>query len=158
YLHSLEPAALLKLALPYLQEAGYATDAADQSWLLPLMALLGPSLTRLTDVVEQSRFFVTETVDFDDDAKAQVQLDSVPSVLGAVLGGLQDQSATTTDALKTLINEVTKEQGVKKGLVMKSMRAALMGALQGPDLIESWLILRQRGFDVARLKAAQALT
>jgi glutamyl-tRNA synthetase len=41
---------------------------------------------------------------------------------------------------------------------MKSLRAALMGALQGPDLMESWLILRQRQFDVPRLKEALALS
>ena len=158
YLHHLEPAALLELALPFLQEAGYGVDAAaDQGWLLPLMALLGPSLTRLTDVVEQSRFFFTETVPFADDAKAQVQLDGVPAVLQGVLDGLTESSPATLDDLKALVDNVTKAQGVKKGLVMKSMRAALMGALQGPDLMESWLILRQRGFDVARLQGALAL-
>ncbi|WP_017299396.1 glutamate--tRNA ligase [Nodosilinea nodulosa] len=158
YLHSMEPAALLKLAQPYLKNAGYALTDADHSWLLPLVALLGPSLTRLTDIVEQSRFFFTETVDFTDDAKAQVQLDGVAAVLEGVLTELTETSPVTTDDLKALVNNVTKAQGVKKGLVMKSMRAALMGALQGPDLMDSWLILRQRGFDVARLKGALALT
>ena len=158
YLHAMEPTALLELALPYLQAAGYAINAdADQSWLLPLVAMLGPSLTRLTDVVEQSRFFFTETVEFADDAKAQVQLDGVSAVLEGILAGLTERSPATIDDLKALVDEVTKAQGVKKGLVMKSMRAALMGALQGPDLMESWLILRQRGFDIPRVKGALAL-
>ncbi|PZO36355.1 MAG: glutamate--tRNA ligase [Shackletoniella antarctica] len=158
YLHAMEPTALLELALPYLQAAEYAINAdADQSWLLPLVAMLGPSLTRLTDVVEQSRFFFTETVEFADDAKAQVQLDGVSAVLEGILASLTERSPTTIDDLKALVDEVTKAQGVKKGLVMKSMRAALMGALQGPDLMESWLILRQRGFDIPRVKGALAL-
>ncbi len=157
YLHAMEPAPLLELALPYLQDA-YAIDAeADHSWLLLLVTLLGPSLTRLTDVVEQSRFFFTETVEFADDAKAQVQIDGVSAVLKGILTGLTENSPATLDELKALVDEVTKAQGVKKGLVMKSMRAALMGALQGPDLMESWLILRQRGFDVPRLEGAIAL-
>jgi glutamyl-tRNA synthetase len=157
YLHALEPAALLELAQPYLEEAGYTLTEADRSWLLPLMALLGPSLTRLTDVVEQSRFFFTETVPFADDAKAQVQLDGVAAVLAGILDGLTETAPATLDDLKALVDDVTKAQGVKKGLVMKSLRAALMGALQGPDLMESWLILRQRGFDAARLQGALAL-
>ena len=159
YLHAMEPATLLELALPYLQEAGYAVDAeADHRWLLPMVAMLAPSLTRLTDVVEQSRFFFTESVGFTDDAKAQVQLEGVSPVLEAVLDGLTAQSPATIDDLKALVNDVTKAQGVKKGLVMKSLRAALMGALQGPDLMESWLILRQRGFDIPRLKEALTLS
>ncbi len=158
YLHEMEPAALLDLVLPYFQEAGYAVDAdADRDWLLLLMALIGPSLTRLTDAVEQSRFFFTETLPFADDAKAQLQLEGVAPVIQGILDGLVSQNPTSLDDLKALVNEVTKAQGVKKGLVMKSMRAALMGALQGPDLLESWAILRQRGFDVARLKEALTL-
>lgn len=159
YLHAMEPAPLLEMVLPYLKEAGYAVDpAADEPWLLPLMAMIGPSLTRLTDAVEQCRFFVTETVAFADEAKAQVQLPGVAAVIQGVLTGLDaDAALDTVDDLKTLVDQVTKEQGVKKGLVMKSLRASLMGALQGPDLMESWLILHQRGFDQARLREALAL-
>ncbi|MGF1568847.1 MAG: glutamate--tRNA ligase [Nodosilinea sp.] len=159
YLHDLEPAALLDLVLPYLKDADYELDpVADETWLLPLMALLGPSLTRLTDAVEQSRFFVTPGVEFTDEAKAQVQLPGVAAVVQGVLAGLAtDPGPATIDDLKALVDQVTKDQGVKKGLVMKSLRAALMGALQGPDLMDSWLILRQRGFDQARLSAALSL-
>jgi glutamyl-tRNA synthetase len=31
---------------------------------------------------------------------------------------------------------VVKDEGVKKGLVMKSLRAALMGDMKGPDLMD----------------------
>jgi len=55
-----------------------------------------------------------------------------------------------------LINTVTKALGVKKGLIMRSLRAALMGDMQGPDLAESWVILHRRGFDQPRLEAAIA--
>lgn len=158
YLHEMAPAALLDLVLPYFQEASYTVDVdADRDWLLLLMALIGPSLTRLTDAVEQSRFFFTATLPFADEAKAQLQLEGVAAVIQGMVDGLISQNPASLDELKTLVNDVTKAQGVKKGLVMKSMRAALMGALQGPDLMESWAILRQRGFDVARLKEALAL-
>ena len=159
YLHAMAPEDLLELVMPYLKKAGYALDdAADRSWLLPLMTLIGPSLTRLPDAVDLSRFFVTETVDFSEDAKTQLQLEGVSDVIQAVMAGLTaGGSMDSAEALKSLVNQVTKAQGVKKGLVMKSLRAALMGALQGPDLLDSWLILRQRQFDVSRLTAAAEL-
>lgn len=160
YLHAMAPETLLDLVLPYFEAAGYPIDAqADRPWLLPLMALIGPSLTRLPDAVELSRFFVTETVEFTNEAKAQLQLEGVSDLIQGVIAGLMaDVSMETAEDLKALVNQVTKTHGVKKGLVMKSLRAALMGALQGPDLMESWLILRQRQFDVTRLKAAAALS
>jgi glutamyl-tRNA synthetase len=158
YLHAMAPEDLLGLVLPYLHDQGYAIDLeSDRPWLLPLMALIGPSLTRLPDAVELSRFFVTATVEFDEAAAKQLKLEGVPEVLQAVLDGVATDNPDSIDALKALVNQVTKAQGVKKGLVMKSLRAALMGALQGPDLMESWLILRQRQFDQARLQAALAL-
>jgi len=160
YLHAMPPQELLNLTVPYLKEAGYEVDAeADRSWLLPLMALIGPSLTRLPDAVDLSRFFVTESIEFDDDAKAQLQIEGVSDLIQAVIAGLTaDVSMDSVEELKSLVNQVTKTQGVKKGLVMKSLRAALMGALKGPDLMDSWLILRQRQFDINRLKAAAAIT
>jgi glutamyl-tRNA synthetase len=51
---------------------------------------------------------------------------------------------------------VTTEKKVKKGLVMRSLRAALTGDVHGPDLIESWVLLHQQGIDKTRLQ--QALT
>ncbi len=160
YLHEMPPTALLELVLPYLQGAGYPIDPeADQTWLLPLMTLIGPSLTRLTDAVEQSRFFVAKSVGFDEAATAQLQLDGVAELIQGILDGLTTATTPSTlEDLKALVDDVTKAQGVKKGLVMKSLRAALMGALQGPDLMESWLILRQRQFDIPRLQEAAALS
>lgn len=61
----------------------------------------------------------------------------------------------TVDSAKALIDSVTKAQGVKKGVTMRSLRAALMGSLQGPDLVQSWVLLNQRGWDRDRLAAAQ---
>ena len=55
---------------------------------------------------------------------------------------------------QALIQQVVQVQGLKKGLVMKTMRAALTGELQGPDLLESWLLLNQRKVDLKRLEQA----
>ncbi|MFL0735839.1 MAG: glutamate--tRNA ligase, partial [Prochlorococcus sp.] len=42
--------------------------------------------------------------------------------------------------------------GVKKGVVMKSLRAALLGRLQGPDLITTWGLLARIREDLNRLR------
>jgi glutamyl-tRNA synthetase len=159
YLHDLEPAALLEWVQPQLQGAGYGPyGEADRPWLLDLMALVGPSLTRLTDALAQSQVLLTASLDYQADAQAQLQQAGVGPVLEAILAGLTSPPPPASLAdLKHLVDEVVRGQGVKKGLVMKSLRAALMGTLQGPDLIESWWILRQRQVDVARLQGALAL-
>ena len=52
------------------------------------------------------------------------------------------------------IKQVIKEKNINKGLVMQALRAALTGDMHSPDLIQSWQILHQRGFDKPRLQQA----
>ena len=51
---------------------------------------------------------------------------------------------------------MTKSQQVKRGLVMRSLRAGLTGELHGPDLNQSWLLLHQLGLDKKRLQQTLA--
>ena len=48
--------------------------------------------------------------------------------------------------------EAAKAAGVKKGVMMKSLRAALLGRLQGPDLITTWSLLARIEQDLPRLR------
>ncbi|MEM6254625.1 MAG: glutamate--tRNA ligase [Cyanobacteria bacterium P01_D01_bin.156] len=159
YLHKTSSEELLDMMVPYLKEAGYDFDlTSDREWLLKLAALAGPSLTRLKDCVELSRFFFTPTMDFAEAAVEQLKKEGVADAMQAVLEALKEQGnlVEPTDA-KGLINKVAKALGVKKGLIMRSLRAALMGDMQGPDLAESWVILNHRGFDQGRLAAAVSI-
>ncbi|NEP61958.1 MAG: glutamate--tRNA ligase [Symploca sp. SIO2G7] len=159
YLHAKSPEELLELMTPYLVAAEYVFDqAVDRDWLIKLAVLIGPSLTRLQDCVDLSRFFFTPMMDYTHAAAEQLKKEGVVDTMQMVLNSLKfhDGLHKASDA-KDLINQVTKSLGVKKGLVMRSLRAALMGDMQGPDLVDSWLILHQRGFDQGRLEAAITL-
>ncbi|NEQ31773.1 MAG: glutamate--tRNA ligase [Leptolyngbya sp. SIO4C5] len=156
YLHEVPPGALLDKIAPYWQAVGYAfDDQADRDWLEAIAALIGPSLTRLPDAVDLGHFYFSETLPFSEAAQKQLQQDGVAPLLQAVLAALQASMPLQSGSdAKNLINQVTKAEGMKKGLVMRSLRAALMADMQGPDLVDSWLILHQRGFDQPRLQAA----
>jgi len=154
YLRQLPLETLLENLIPYWQAAGYDFDAAgDRPWLLQLTELIAPSLNRLTDAIEAARLLFGPDLHPDAKGLAQLQLDGVAEILQAVLEALPTGNFSESDA-KNLVDSVTKVQGVKKGLVMKSLRAGLMGELQGPDLIQSWLLLHQRDWDRTRLQQA----
>lgn len=159
YLHATLAPELVELLIPYWQAAGYGVDLeGDRPWLEQLTALIAPSLKRLTDAPTESRLLLTESVEFTEAAIAQLQLEGVKAIIEAMVEAIAQaiasQSVLDENSAKTLINQITKTQGVKKGLVMKSLRAALMGDLQGPDLIQSWLLLHQKGWDSIRLHQA----
>jgi glutamyl-tRNA synthetase len=156
YLHNMPVAQLTDLLIPFWQAAGYEFDpTGDRTWLEQLASLVGPSLTRLTDAVEMSRLFFTQALEYSEDASTQLQHQESTAVLQGMLTGL-DTEQLTEASIQDIVKTVTKEQNVKKGVVMRSLRAALMGDMHGPDLIQSWLILHQLGQDKRRLQQAIA--
>ena len=158
YLHNMPVAELTDLLIPGWKAAGYEFDPVkERPWLEQLTSLIGPSLTRLTDAVEMSRLFFTESVDYSEEAIAQLQQEGSSRGIEAILKILDSEQLTETIA-QEMIKQVIKEQNLKKGLVMRSLRAALTGELHGPDLIQSWLILHQLGFDRLRLQQANAVS
>ncbi|NBD33690.1 MAG: glutamate--tRNA ligase [Cyanobacteria bacterium] len=155
YIHKMEPVRLLEMLVPFWEEAGYKIDLENsRPWLEQVTALIAPSLTRLTDAVEQTQVFFKDSIELNADAQAQMQQDGVKAVITSVCEGVKQQNQLTEEDAKQLIKQVTKEHGVKKGLVMKSLRAALTGDVKGHDLMQSWLLLNQKGIDQPRLEAA----
>jgi len=157
YLHAIPADKLVDLLIPYWQAAGYAFDPdRDRAWLEQLTQIITPSLVRLPDAVEESRLLFGDSISVNEKALAHLQKEGVTEILQAVVAAIAEGSDFSEDEAKTMIKQVTKEKGVKKGLVMKSLRAGLTGELQGPDLIQSWVLLHQQGWDKLRLQQAIA--
>ena len=154
-LHALPVSELLPLLVPYWQEAGYQFDLeTDREWLEAIAATIGPSLSVLSEAVEMSRPMMSEAIELAGKAKDQLELDGVTAVLTHVIQQAEAAERFDAEVAQQIINTVTAELNVKKGLVMKSLRAALTGELSGPDLIQSWVVLHQRGLALGRLQAA----
>ena len=152
YLHKMPVSQLTDLLVPYWQKAGYEFDSeADRPWLEQIAALIGPSLVRLTDAVGMCKLFFSPTVEYEEEAIAQLQQTGAASALQAVLEALESHSTLTSAEAQKITKKLSKEKNLNKGLIMRSLRAGLTGAMHGPDLIESWVILHQRGTAKTRL-------
>lgn len=153
YIHQMPVVELTDLLIPYWQEAGYQFNLeSDRLWLEQLTALIGPSLTRLKDAIDQAKLFFAPTIEADSEAKAQLQQEGAITVLQAICEQVDFDQPLTADRAQEIIKVVTKETKLKKGLIMRSLRAALTGAVHGPDLIESWVLLHQKGVDRIRFE------
>ncbi|BAZ82523.1 glutamate--tRNA ligase [Sphaerospermopsis kisseleviana CS-549] len=157
YIHNMPVDKLIDLLIPFWEEAGYTfTSGRERPWLEQLVSLIAASLTRLVDAVPMSKVFFTDGVEFSEEGSQQLQQEGVKPVLQAIVTTLENQPEFSADTAQSIIKQVVKEQGVKKGLVMRSLRAALTGDVHGPDLIQSWLLLNQIGLDKQRLSYALA--
>ena len=153
YLHKMPVPQLTDLLIPYWwQKGGYEFDSeADRPWLEQIAALVGPSLVRLTDAVDMCKVFFSTTVEYEEEALAQLQQTGAVQALQAVVEAMESHSSLTSAEAQKITKKLSKEKNLNKGLIMRSLRAALTGAMHGPDLIESWVILHQRGTAKTRL-------
>ena len=147
---------LVDLLIPYWQAAGFEFDVENRPWLEQLAAMIGPSLARLPEAVDMSRMLFIESVEFTPEAVEQLKKEGASEVVQAVLDAVANYPKLTSEDAQQIITTLTKEKKVKKGLVMRSLRAALTGDVHGPDLMESWVLLHQQGIDQNRLQQALA--
>jgi glutamyl-tRNA synthetase len=152
YLHQMPAEQLTDLLLPYWQEAGYAVDNLDRAWLESLTALTAPTLNRLTDVIKETSVFFTDSLEYSDEAMDLLQQEGVKTVVAEIMTEVNNTASMSEETAQALIKQVTKSQKVKKGLVMRSLRASLTGELHGPDLTQTWLLLNKLGSDKTRLQ------
>ncbi|WP_088890112.1 glutamate--tRNA ligase [Leptolyngbya ohadii] len=158
YLHAMPIDRLTDLLVPYWQEAGYPVNSeGDRSWLEKLTALVAASLERLEDAVPMTRYLFDPNLEYSEAAQTQLKLEGVGNALKGVITELEGVTDLTAEGAQAIVQTVVKAQGIKKGLLMKSLRAALTCDLQGPDLVESWILLHQHQMALSRLKQAVAI-
>ncbi len=154
YLHSLPTEDVCDRIIPFLEQAGYDLTTVSREWLLELTKLIAPSLTLLTDAAAISKFFFTDFEDYTDDAKTTLQGEAIAGIITALIDELKQVDDLDADKAGEVIKNVTKSQGVKKGMVMKPLRAALTGDLHGPEIIPSLILLHRKGLALSRLQRA----
>nr|WP_286192810.1 MULTISPECIES: glutamate--tRNA ligase [unclassified Synechococcus] len=152
-LHGLAAGELRQRLLPLWQARGWGEGAsADVAWQEDLCALLGPSLSLLADGVDQAAPFF-ETPVPDEAALALRADDASRAALSALLEQLPE-GPLEAEAAQALLGAAATAAGVKKGVLMKGLRAALLGSLKGPDLLTTWLLLHRLGSDRGRIASA----
>ena len=149
-IHEMSSETLLENLDPLFQDNGWQLPSKE--WGINLMGLIGPCMILINDGIKQAKPFFEEP-ELSDDGKKQLQKKESSVILKFILEKLEssDASSLSTDEAINLVNQATKRCAVKKGLVMKSIRAALFGCLNGPDLIQSWVLLSRFGKDRARI-------
>lgn len=156
YIHNCSTEQLMELLLPYWQQSGYQINQIeDRDWLLGITELIKGSLKRLSDAPNETNVLFGSSIEFTQEAIDQLKIEQVGNIIRDIAQRIDEP--LDSSVIDEIINTVTKTHNVKKGLVMKSLRAALMGSLQGHDLKQSWLLLNKKGWDKPRLASALEL-
>lgn len=158
YLHALPAPELTDLLIPYWQGAGYECDwVGDRPWLEQIAALIGPSLARLDEAVAMTRYLFMAEVGISEEGTKKLHQDGSKTLLEAIAAVIPPDQSLTEATASALIKQVAQDLGIKEGKIKPLLRVALTGETRGPDLMQSWLLLHQKGWDTARLAQAIAV-
>ena len=150
-IHELPSEKLFKSVEPLLMKNGW--EVPSQKWGNDLSALIGPSLVTFNDFLKEAKPFFEEP-SLQEDGVNQLQATGAKEAIRALINELEENPWNGEDLnkAKDLIQNTFSKTKIKKGVIMKSLRAALLGNLKGPDLISTWGLLAQISKDINRLK------
>jgi glutamyl-tRNA synthetase len=155
YIQKMPPTQLMDLLITYWQGAGYEFDwTGNRSWLEQVSALMATDLIRLEEIASKTRYLFVDDVGFTEDARKKLQQDGSTAIVEAIAAAISNVQPLTEGSASELIKQVALQLGRKEGQLKPILRVALTGDTRGPDLIQSWLLLHQRGWDVTRLQRA----
>ena len=147
----MESIELNKIIKKYWDDMGW--EAPSSEWALKLTFLLKDSMILLKDAIDQSRpFFLMPLIE----KEGLVFLENKESKesLKHILNYLRNKNISNInkDSAKKIINKISNEHSIKKGTLMKSLRVAFFGCLNGPDLIQSWELFSENKSDILRIE------
>lgn len=133
YIRQLPIDELVQLCLPFVEQAGYHIH--DIVWFRQVVQLLQERLEKLSDIVDQVRYFFVADFVLDEESQVVMKNDRVGDVLSSFADMLRDGGEhPVPEECSEKIKAVGKLLGVKgKGLFMP-IRVALTGCVHGPDL------------------------
>lgn len=159
YIRQLPLPDLLQRCLPYWQEAGYDMARYHNGQLETLLLVTRDTFTTLSDVVEATRLFFQPTVTVEPKIVQDVLAtpEAVQVMNFALNTWLNEADFTSGETLQLALKQLTQSlKPLKPKTILWTIRAAVTGQVQGPDLSQTlWLLGRVTVEE--RFRAAKAL-
>lgn len=133
YIRKNETTELSKLVKPYLVKAGFIKEDIDEKRLLLITETFKESISRLSQIVEQSRFLF-EDVEVEKDAIEMRNVAHIEILKEKIREELENIDEMTQEISKTFMKKIQKASGFKGKDLYMPVRALLTGRVHGPEL------------------------
>lgn len=156
YIRQLTISDLTTRVMPYLERAGLAGEG-ERAYVERVMPLVQERIRKLSDVVEFTDFFFTDTLEYDGSPLVQkgMALESSLAALRTAKERLAGLSAWDRTALEELLRPLAAELGLKTGQLFGILRVASTGRTAAPPLFETMEVLGRERV-MARLALAES--
>ncbi|MBL8602300.1 MAG: glutamate--tRNA ligase [Myxococcales bacterium] len=152
HLRATADAALAAAVVPFLAARG-VTVAADDARLLGAIPLVKPRAETLVDVADQTVYFFTDGVDFDEKAAAKFLVAESVGALEGLVEVLSEASDWSVEGLHHRVEAWLAASGREIKQVAQPARVALTGRAASPGLFEVMSVLGKE-VSLDRLRAA----
>jgi glutamyl-tRNA synthetase len=147
---------IAELFVWYLKEAGLVTGEPDMGWLEKVVAAQREKAKTMVEMVELSRYFLADKVEFDEKAKNKFLTAETKPVVERLIEMMEPLDTFSEDTLKPVFEKVMEETGLKMGKVAQPVRVALTGGTISPGIFDTIEIFGKEK-TLERLKAAVAV-
>ncbi len=103
-------------------------------WLVSVVDLFHEKMSCAADFFNLADCFFVEHIEFDEQAKAVIKEDGAVSVISRYSELAKMDESWTSEASKARFKQIQKELGIKGRALFMPVRAAVTGAIHGPDL------------------------
>lgn len=155
YIKKADLETVVRLAVPHLEKAGLVNEnrsADEEAWVNNLVGLYQEQMSCGADIVNLSKLFFSDEVQYDEEAKEVLAGEHVPAVVKAFKEALAAMPEWSAEQIKAAIKVVQKATGQKGKNLFMPIRVAATGQTHGPDLPKAIELLGKEKID-ARLTA-----
>lgn len=145
YIREADLERITKLAIPYLIDSGYITEADvdnNYEWVETLVSIVKDRLSTVSEISDQVKYIFDNEVKMEDDETLELlKGETVPELLKAFKEELEKIDKVDEEFSKGIMKTLQKSTGIKgKNLFMPS-RVAITGQKHGPDIDKVILVL-----------------
>jgi len=142
YMKQVPVATATELVKVQLLEAGWSLpEGVDDGWLQCVVALHQEKMNSARVFLALAQGFFTPEIEIDVEAQEILRAPGAREVVSAYLARATIDTEWTAEASRARFKAVQKELGVKGSGLYMPVRAAITGAVHGPDLQESIALL-----------------
>ncbi|WP_353893086.1 glutamate--tRNA ligase [Proteinivorax hydrogeniformans] len=138
YIKSSSPERITDLAIPYLKNAGYITDADVEGryeWIVTMVKSVQEKVSLISEIPQKVSFFFADELEFESEkAKQVLEGEQVSALCDAFINELNSIDEVDDEFTATIFKKIQKQTGVKGKSLFMPIRVMVTGQQHGPDI------------------------
>ena len=109
-------------------------EQKNQDYYLKIIELLKPRSNTLNDLIKKSDYFFNDPIEFENSVLIKIWKSDTSEIINGLISTLEKIENWKSIELEIRVKDFIKKNGLGFGLVLKPIRFAICGVIEGPSL------------------------